>query len=196
MGETAKPTGLRRVIFNLRYRRHKYRQQLGILLLVLLVVVGDPQQAWLWYLGSLLVAAGEGIRLWASGHVKKDAELATDGPYGYVRHPLYVGNILIVSGFAIACGEPRWALPVAAIFLVLFYPSAVASEDNKLRQLFPGQWEPWAGRTRALLPRLTPYDQGGFGGWSPRQSLMENGEPIYAAVMALGLMVLYARLPA
>ena len=146
------------------------------------------------YLGSVLVALGEGIRLWASGHVKKDAELAVDGPYGYVRHPLYVGNILIVSGFAIACGQAWWALPTAAIFLALFYPSAIASEDDKLRQLFPGQWEPWARRTRALLPRLTPYGQGGFGGWSLRQSLIENGEPVYAALMALGLAVLHARL--
>ena len=43
------------------------------------------------------------MRLYASGFVVKNKELATTGPYGMVRHPLYTGNILMLVGY---CHSP------------------------------------------------------------------------------------------
>src|SRR5438477_7276448 len=51
--------------------------------------------------GSLIVTAGAALRTWSSGHVQKNRELSMDGPYAYVRHPLYVGNFLLGLGFAV-----------------------------------------------------------------------------------------------
>ena len=53
---------------------------------------------------TVIAVLGILVRLWASGHVKKDKVLATTGPYAYVRHPLYVGNHLITFGFCLASG--------------------------------------------------------------------------------------------
>jgi len=42
-----------------------------------------------------LVAAGQSLRLWATGYLLKTDELTTAGPYAYLRHPLYVGSLLM-----------------------------------------------------------------------------------------------------
>lgn len=187
------PAGIQRFVRDLRYQRHRFRQFVGISFLILLTGVGQPRPQW--YLPGLLLAlVGIAVRLWASGHVKKNKVLATDGPYAFVRHPLYVGNHLIMAGFCLASGL-WWSFALWAAIGLYFYPQTIRHEDRKLAALFPGQWEPWAERTWALIPRLTPYRSGPAAEWSLRQSLRQNGEPIIAALLVLCLYVLYLRLP-
>ncbi|MCP1727160.1 protein-S-isoprenylcysteine O-methyltransferase Ste14 [Natronospira proteinivora] len=155
------------------------RQLLALAYILVLAVFADGQWPAFYWVGFGTATVGMLIRLWASGHVKKNKELATDGPYAYVRHPLYVGNILLLAGFCIA-SQLWWSVPVMLAFLWFYYPTAISYEDRKLRQLFGDQWEQWSANTRALLPRF----QGRgfrFGGWSLRQSLMSNGEPLIIA---------------
>lgn len=180
--------GLPRLLRDLRDHRERFRQALGIAFVFVVAAAASTTQL-LFFAGLPLVVLGTIIRLWASGHVKKDKELATDGPYAFVRHPLYVGNILTGLGFCIASGL-WWSYPVFLLFLLLFYPPAIRQEDAKLHRLFTEQWEPWRENVRALIPRLTPYrGRGGGGGWSFYQSLRQNGEPVIAVILA-GLMVL------
>ena len=143
-------------------------------------------------MGLPIAAAGIAIRLWASGHIKKDKVLATDGPYMYVRHPLYVGNILLGVGFSMASGL-WWSFPLFALILAVFYPQAIRSEDEKLRQLFTEQWEGWRMHTRALIPRFRIGVNPG-GSWSFYQSLRQNGEPIIALILMACLYYLYLKL--
>ncbi len=175
--------GFQRFLWDIRYRRDRFRQALGVFYALVVALLGAPPPHWFWT-GVPLVVLGILVRLWASGHVKKDKVLATDGPYGFVRHPLYVGNLLISFGFAISSAL-WWALPVLIIFLLLFYPPAIRQEDAKLRDLFREQWVPWRARTRALWPRLRPYGHGQRSQWSLRQSLMQNGEPLIAIFLIL-----------
>jgi protein-S-isoprenylcysteine O-methyltransferase Ste14 len=184
MGEQ-RAMGLSRLLHDVQHRRERFRQALGIAFVIVVAAAASTTQT-LVLAGLPLVVIGVLIRLWASGHVKKDKELATDGPYAFVRHPLYVGNILIGLGFCIVSGR-WWALPVFVLFLLLFYPPAIRQEDRKLSQLFPEAWAPWAAEVRALIPRLLPYRAGpSGGGWSFYQSLRQNGEPIIALFL-LGL---------
>ena len=92
------------------------------------------------------------VRLYASGFIVKNQELATDGAYRFVRHPLYTGNILLVIGFALA-GSRWWGIPVALFFFWFYYPTAIEYEDRKLHRLFGTAWEQWSARTPALMPR-------------------------------------------
>jgi protein-S-isoprenylcysteine O-methyltransferase Ste14 len=181
--------GPSRFFYDLRYRRDRFRQFVGIAYALLLTVLGEPEHPW-FIAGVVLVVLGMLIRLWASGHVKKDKALATTGPYAFVRHPLYVGNMLIAVGFCSA-STLWWSLPAWILISLMFYPPAIRQEDNKLRRLFGEAWEQWHARTFALIPRLTPYGRGVKGEWSFRQSLVENGEPIYVAIFCLMLYYLY-----
>ena len=131
------------------------------------------------------------VRLWASGFVMKNEVLATSGPYGLVRHPLYVGNLLICAGFCVASGL-WWSYPLALAMLLFYYPQTIQYEDHHLRNIFQESWDEWAAETKALLPRLTPYSKSQDGAsWSLKRSMMRNGEPLHIVVLGGCLLWIY-----
>jgi len=183
-------TGLRKVLFNLRYRRRRYRQLVGVALVFLFTLLGTPTATW-WLVGAVFACLGMTVRVWASGFVMKDEVLATSGPYGFVRHPLYVGNLLICLGFCLASGL-WWSWVVSLAFLLYFYPQTIRDEDAKLRRLFPEVWDEWAAGTRALIPRRSPYSRRQEGaGWRISRSLKRNGEPLHVVVLGGCLVYLW-----
>ncbi len=177
--------GLQRFFDDIRYHRERFRQSVGFLFVILVSVAGKPKE-FLFFPGVVLVLLGIAARMWASGHIKKNKVLATDGPYAYVRHPLYVGNLSLGFGFALA-SSLWWSLPLYILILLLFYPPAIRSEDEKLHRLFKEEWEHWRKETRALIPRLSPYRPGQRSSWSFMQSLRQNGEPVIAAILLFWL---------
>jgi len=178
--------GLGKLSHDLVHRRYRFRQFIGIGFLFVLTAVGRPSEwgahaALLFWAGIGFAVLGILIRLWASGIVKKDKSLATTGPYSYVRHPLYVGNHLITLAFCLASGL-WWSFVAWAVIAFFFYPGTIAHEDAVLHRLFGKSWEDWRAETRALIPRLTPYNSTERGEWSLAQS-WHNGEPIIIAIL-------------
>jgi protein-S-isoprenylcysteine O-methyltransferase Ste14 len=102
----------------------------------------------------LLTLPGLLLRAWASGFVKKNAELAVTGPYAYTRNPLYLGSMLIAFGFAAASRNVWIALVLAILFLVIYVP-VIRSEEEFLRGAFP-EFDTYCARVPRLLPRPTP----------------------------------------
>ncbi|MEJ2725833.1 MAG: isoprenylcysteine carboxylmethyltransferase family protein [Deltaproteobacteria bacterium] len=180
--------GLERFINDIRYHRERFRQFTGFCFVILVSAVSRPKE-FLFYAGVPLILLGIAIRLWASGHVRKNKALATDGPYAYVRHPQYVGNITLGFGFALASGL-WWSFPLYLGIVLLFYPPAIHQEDKKLHEAFDKDWERWSGETRALVPRLSRRRQNTGGGWSFMQSLRKNGEPIIDLLLLFWLYIL------
>ena len=184
---TVSSLGLQKLAFDLVHRRYRFRQFVGIAFLFVLTFMGAPEKLedlgkLLYYLGVAIAIPGMLIRLWASGHVKKDKSLATSGPYAYVRHPLYVGNHLITFAFCLASGL-WWSLPAWLVIGLIFYPGTIKHEDEVLQRLFGKDWTDWRAGTRALIPRLTPYKPGEKSEWSFSQSLRVNGEPIIIGIL-------------
>jgi len=175
--------GLKKFLHDVRNHRERYRQFIGIVFVILVSATSRPERS-LFYAGAVLVLLGIAIRLWASGHIKKNKVLATDGPYAYVRHPLYVGNLTLGFGFCLASGL-WWSLPLFVLVLVFFYPHAISREDEKLHRVFGEEWEKWQENTRALIPRLGRFGTARSGNWSFMQSLRQNGEPIIALFLLL-----------
>ena len=130
--------GIHKIIRNLRY--HEASRQWFAIFFVLLVSLMGNYQEMAFYIGGGIAAVGALIRLWASGHVMKNKELATDGPYAFVRHPLYVGNILLLLGFSVA-STLWWSYVLMAALLWFYYPPTISYEDNKLKNYFGEPWE-------------------------------------------------------
>ncbi|HKV95431.1 MAG TPA: isoprenylcysteine carboxylmethyltransferase family protein [Candidatus Angelobacter sp.] len=108
--------------------------------------------------GIVIVAVGVTIRALASGHIRKNAELATTGPYAYTRNPLYLGSIVIAIGFIVAARN--WWIGLAALVMFAFiYLPVIKAEEAYLRSAFP-DYSRYAGVVPRLLPRLTPYRSG------------------------------------
>jgi len=173
-------TGIAHVIRELRYHEAT-RQSLAVVLILLYTVTAEPIPV-LAAIGLPIALLGAFVRLYASGFIVKNQELATDGAYRFVRHPLYTGNILLVVGFALA-GSRWWGLPLALFFFWFYYPTAIEYEDRKLHRLFGTAWESWSARTPALMPRFGGVSPAAAGdrSWSFAVSTKRNGELVLIA---------------
>lgn len=115
--------------------------------------------AWLSVLGDVLVAAGLMIDLlvfrensYGASTIEKmeGQKVITTGPYALVRHPMYVGVLVMVIGVPLALGS-WWGLA----FLLLNVPILILrilDEEAMLRQELDGYTE----YTRAVRYRLVP----------------------------------------
>lgn len=136
----------------------RIRVPLGFAVAAIFLIFATPSLhslAW----GLPLVLAGLWLRGYAAGYVKKNSELTQTGPYAYTRNPLYLGSMLLATGFAVAAGgvsAARWWLLVLliAMFLAIYVPT-ILSEETFLRSAFP-DFDDYARHVPRLLPRLTP----------------------------------------
>jgi protein-S-isoprenylcysteine O-methyltransferase Ste14 len=184
-------TGLSHAIRELRYHEVS-RQGLAVVLILVYALTARPTALSV-AVGVPLAIVGMLVRLYASGFVMKNKELATQGPYALVRHPLYTGNVVLLLGFSIA-GATLWGPPVAVIFFWFYYPPAIEYEDRKLRRLFGQHWEQWAGSVPALMPRIGNVGRMGGGSWTFAKSMRQNGEGIIAVYILICLWIVIARL--
>jgi protein-S-isoprenylcysteine O-methyltransferase Ste14 len=136
----------------------RIRVPLGFAFAVFFFWLAKP--SWLFLeLSLILVAPGLLLRGYASGYVKKNAELTVTGPYAHTRNPLYLGSMLIAFGFAVAARN----LWIAAVLVVLFgaiYIPVIRGEEEYLRSAFSG-FEAYAARVPRLIPRILPFRQPG-----------------------------------
>ena len=132
----------------------RLRVPAGYLVGALVIVLARPSPLAL-AAGAALAAAGEAVRLWASGHIEKTRRLATGGPYAHTRNPLYVGSVLMAIGLAVGTASP-WVVAAVALYFAAFYPPVIREESAFLREKFGEEYAAWAAAVPAFLPRLTP----------------------------------------
>jgi len=101
--------------------------------------------------GAVFVVAGLIIRALASGHVQKNEQLTTTGPYAYTRNPLYLGSMILAAGFAMAARSLWIALILVILFLAIYLP-VIRAEEEYLAQKFPEFAE-----YKSRVPRLLPW---------------------------------------
>ena len=138
----------------------------------------------------VLVAPGVWLRAYASGYVKKNAELTRTGPYAHTRNPLYLGSMMIAFGFALAAWSWIILVALAILFAVIYLPT-IRSEEAYLREHFAG-FDEYAALVPRLLPRLTPAKTSETAGRFSRELYLKHRE--YNAGM--GAIALYAALAA
>ena len=87
--------------------------------------------------------------LWSA---QRAGRLAVTGPYARIRHPQYLGFVLIMAGFLV-----QWpTLLTLAMFpvLVWMYARLAKSEEADSQARFGEAWERYAEDVPAFVPRL------------------------------------------
>lgn len=149
--------------------------------------------------GVLLVAAGEGLRLWAVHHIGVISRTRSDrlgpliasGPFGHVRNPLYLGNIALWLGFTISAG-PWWLAPIVLLLLAVEYQAIVRWEEGLLAARIGDSYRRYLTQVPRWLPawRGFPAD-GDSRGFALRDTLFSERSTLVA--VALGYMLLWVK---
>jgi protein-S-isoprenylcysteine O-methyltransferase Ste14 len=98
--------------------------------------------------GILLIIYG-----WRQIHQgRKDGKLVTSGLYGYIRHPQYVGFLMITLGLNV-----MWLTIITLILwpiLVVLYWRLSKREDKDMEELFGKEFKDYKNRVPGFVPRL------------------------------------------
>jgi len=111
--------------------------------------------------GIFTAIAGELLRLFTMGFDYIDrggknkqvaaSRLVEGGVYGLSRNPMYVANMLIVTGICMAAGAPATYVLVIPFFLFA-YQAIVCAEENFLRTKFGTEYDGYCARVPRFLP--------------------------------------------
>jgi len=111
--------------------------------------------------GVVVMLFGLLLRVWASLvlgasytrtlRTSSEQRLITEGPYSVVRHPGYLGSLLLWLGAAIASANAV-AMVLITFPLIRAYKRRIEAEEEMLAGAFPGEYEGYARRTWRLIP--------------------------------------------
>jgi protein-S-isoprenylcysteine O-methyltransferase Ste14 len=117
---------------------------------------------WVAWLGVLLALAGLFMRTWANHvlggyytrtlRVSEGQTIIRDGPYRFIRHPGYLGMILMWVGVSAATGNGIVVL-IVVIAIISAYLYRIQNEEKMLLSTLPGYAE-YSSNTWRLLPPI------------------------------------------
>ena len=113
-------------------------------------------------LGYLLFIAAIMIDLWAMGlfrragtsvhplRLEQNRALVTDGIYRFTRNPMYLGMLLMLTGFAVRLGSltPFMLLP---IYILILQRIQITHEERFLAAQYGGAYQDYRSRVRRWL---------------------------------------------
>jgi protein-S-isoprenylcysteine O-methyltransferase Ste14 len=110
-----------------------------------------------------VMAAGLALRAWSMRalgpyysrtlRTSSDQIVVESGPYRVIRHPGYLGSIMVWTGFGVASGSAAAALAVAAL-MGAAYSRRIASEEDMLTDKFGTAYTEYSQRTKRLIPLI------------------------------------------
>jgi methanethiol S-methyltransferase len=116
---------------------------------------GDPHYSPVHVLSYALIGGGFALLSAAWGvlyRAQRSSELAITGPYAYVRHPQYVGFVLILLGFLL-----QWpTILTLAMFPILLtmYVRLARKEEGEALAAFGARYAQYVATVPAFFPRL------------------------------------------
>jgi protein-S-isoprenylcysteine O-methyltransferase Ste14 len=131
------------------------------LIFALLLIPADPAAPpALRWAGVGMTLAGELLRLWGVRHIgavsrtrsERLGPLVDTGPFGFVRNPLYIGNVMLWLGFALTAGL-AWLAPFIALLLGLEYHAIVRWEERLLHARLGERYRAYAAQVPRWIPR-------------------------------------------
>lgn len=180
-------------------RRSVTLRKVGLYIFALALLILAQPIAITFSAGCVFVALGLALRLWSFGHLEKNQELVTTGPFAHTRNPAYLGSALIVLGFAMAAGNPDTRVGIVlwsscavgfALFFAVYLPRKYRKEYSRLARLFPGEFERHARHVPNFIPRLRPWRSGSDRRFS-WTLLRLNHEVVWPLICTIALIVMW-----
>lgn len=113
--------------------------------------------------GALLLGIAAAIRTWAAAYLQSDVvhdpalhteTLVADGPYRYVRNPLYLGTFLLSIGLGLLASRSGFLLlAVGAAIRIL---RLIGREESELEKQQGERFREFCRRVPKLIPSLRP----------------------------------------
>jgi protein-S-isoprenylcysteine O-methyltransferase Ste14 len=113
--------------------------------------------------GTLLVTACAIVRTWAGAYLHSSVihdsalhgeNLVADGPYRYIRNPLYFGNVLLALGIGLLASRLGFLVIVVGNWLIVY--RLILREETTLLQSQGESYRRYLAAVPRLLPSLTP----------------------------------------
>ncbi len=83
--------------------------------------------------------------------------LVVVGLYRFTRNPIYIGDLILVAGWAMVTGSP-WVGWYLIILAIGFHLRVIFHEERWLARNFPSDWTAYSASVPRWLPRLTPWN--------------------------------------
>ncbi len=137
---------------------------LGLMVAGSVPALAIPAPRWLLLASGLsLIWIGIGLSLWASRTlgrfyrplvtIHEHHEVVTAGPYGYVRHPLYAGSMMVMAGVGITLGN--WLSLIVCVLLPLAaYVARIRVEEDALEEALGESYLQYEQGKARLVPGI------------------------------------------
>ncbi len=110
----------------------------------------------IWPLGVSIFILGLLLRIWAQEHLKYRLKvkknLATTGPYSFVRNPMYLGNMIICLSL-IVTSELLWFVPITFFYLSVIYSLVIRYEEGHLAEKYGEPYRKYMSEVPRWFPR-------------------------------------------
>lgn len=112
----------------------------------------------LYWLGRGMIFLGAAVNLYHIYRIKRVAGsvcqpkqlVSTGGLFPWIRHPMYLGELIVVLGFTLTINSPLAVIPF--VFYYWFISLLCQDEDLNSAEDFPAEYAAWQARSKRLLP--------------------------------------------
>jgi protein-S-isoprenylcysteine O-methyltransferase Ste14 len=131
---------------------------------------GNDRLRVIFALGALLVFAAAMLRTWAAAYLRTEVvhdatqhseKLVADGPYRFVRNPLYLANLPLVAGVGLMASRLGFLVMVAGMWVFVY--RLILREEDGLLETQGDSYRSYLNAVPRLWPALTPRLASGNG---------------------------------
>jgi protein-S-isoprenylcysteine O-methyltransferase Ste14 len=149
----------------------RFRSYTPLPFLLVMLYFAEPKPE-SFVVGFMMIAFGEFLRLWGVAIAGSETRttgavggtfLITTGPFGYVRNPLYVGNMIIYAGVGVLSNAIfPWLTIIAVGFFYAQYRMIISLEEEHLTTMYGEEFVQYCRAVPRFFPRFSAY-RGGAG---------------------------------
>jgi protein-S-isoprenylcysteine O-methyltransferase Ste14 len=122
-----------------------------------------PFPSWLRWLGAIIIFTADLLFIWAHRalgrnwspvlEIRKGHTLITNGPYKFIRHPMYTAIFII--GIGISLLSSNWIVALSYMIPVIcMYLVRISDEEKMMIEQFGNEYVEYMKKTGRIIPKI------------------------------------------